>query len=131
MTVKYYLSCNLHEISSGDGIVLKSLRICLFRSFGSKHSLNEPSFFSTITSEFTHLVGWSSLLTTPAVSKQSNVSFNFGKIVNGTFRGEWMVGFASIIWLCILHLLCLVLWKCHCIVLIWNWPYFNDQILQC
>ena len=64
------------------------LFVALFKSLGSKHSLNHPFCFSTITREFTQSVGsWMGCII-PISVVFSNSFFNFGFMPNGMFLGD-------------------------------------------
>lgn len=54
-----------------------SLFVAAFRSLGSKHSLNDPPFCSTISQLFTHSVG-SSFFNDSTFDQTSNLFLNFG-----------------------------------------------------
>ena len=66
--------------------------MALFKSFGSRHSLSDPSIFVTQTSELTQSVGSETLVIIPCASKESSSFLNGSWSASGTLRGGCITG---------------------------------------
>ena len=92
ITVNTFLPLRRQITSSTVGIWKFSRFIALFNSLGSRQSLNDPSFFATITRLCTQSVGLLTFCMTLCFSIRPSLSFSLSCSPNGTLRGGSFTG---------------------------------------
>ena len=95
ITVNTFLPLRRHVTSSMVGIWKFYRFKALFNSLGSRQSLKDPSFFSTITRLCTQSVGLLAFCVTFCFSNRSSLSFILSCSPNGTLRGGSFTGIES------------------------------------